>query len=484
MSGKRLAQLAAGLLLIHLPAWAFDPLFSNASVPATPTAEIITSSPACDFGPLNTTLSLHEAVARALCHNPKTRAAWAAVKAQAAAVGAARAAFLPTVSGSWQDVHDDSMTNVTGHPELSSNTAATVRSESIELNWLLFDFGARNAALRNAADLLAAARATQDATLQDEFATVAKDYDAAQAAQGALDAARDVERTTADSATAAQARVDRGVAPITDALQAQTQHEQAVSERTRAEGDLQAALGTLATDMGLDPNAPVFMPSVTASPLPDPAWSNSVAQLIDDAKRTHPSVRAAQAQFEAALAKVDQTRAAGLPSVSLVGKYSRNNQPASLGLGIPTYPATGHDAYVGVQVSIPFFEGFGRHYQIAQARAEAERQQDLLDGAREQIALDVWTAWQALRTASANATQSDTLLAIARRAFDAAQHRYRAGVGNILELLNTQAALANAQQKRVQALADWHSARLVLGSKLGRLNMSSIDDAPANVDLQ
>ncbi|CAB3975409.1 Fis family transcriptional regulator [Burkholderia cenocepacia] len=232
--------------------------------------------------------------------------------------------------------------------------------------------------------------------------------------------------------------------------------------------------------MGLDPIAPVLVPSVTAAPLPDREWNESVAQLIDDAKRTHPRVRAAQAQFEAALAKVDQTRAAGLPSVNLVGKYSRNNQPASLGLGIPTYQATGHDAYIGVQVSIPFFEGSGRHYQIMQAKAEAERQQDLLDDAREQVALDVWTAWQALRTASANVTQSKTLLAIARRAFDAAQHRYRSGVGTILELLNTQTALANAQQKRIQALANWHSARILLASRLGRLTMDRADDEERN----
>ncbi|WP_240493657.1 TolC family protein [Pandoraea sp. ISTKB] len=52
-------------------------------------------------------------------------------------------------------------------------------------------------------------------------------------------------------------------------------------------------------------------------------------------KRTHPSVLAAQAQYEAANAKVSQTRREGLPNVSLVAKYSRNNQPASLGLRVP-----------------------------------------------------------------------------------------------------------------------------------------------------
>ncbi|WP_186080610.1 TolC family protein, partial [Burkholderia gladioli] len=201
--------------------------------------------------------------------------------------------------------------------------------------------------------------------------------------------------------------------------------------------------------------------------------------LIDDVKHTHPAVVAAQQTYDAALEKVSQTRAEGLPSISLTGKYSRNNQPATLGLGIPTFPATGHDAFIGVQVSIPLFEGFQRHYQIEQAKAEAEHQEDALDETIRQVALDVWTAYQSLETATQNASHSETLLAISQQAFDAAQHRYLNGVGNILELLNTQTALSNARQRRVQALADWHAAKLQLASKLGRLDMSSIASSGA-----
>jgi outer membrane protein len=62
----------------------------------------------------------------------------------------------------------------------------------------------------------------------------------------------------------------------------------------------------------------------------------------------------------------------------------------------------------------------------------------------------------------------------AQLSFDAARHRYEQGVGNILGLLNTQTALANAQQRRVQALADWHTAKLRLASTLGRLEMKDI----------
>ena len=477
MNGKRAFLVVSAVLFgscLGLPAFAFDPLLAERSISPAPTERSLEQASPCGFGSLETPVVLADAVERALCNNPKTRAAWAGVKEQAAAVGVARAAYLPTLSANWQGVRDQSVTNVSDQPQLGSRSSATVQSESATLNWLLFDFGGRSAALRNADALLAAARATQDAALQAQFDTVAKDYYGAQSTQGALAVANDVEKTTRDSMVAAQARVERGVAPITDALQAETQHNDAVFNLAKTRGDAQMAIGTLASDMGLDPSQSLSVPPVTQTQLPGHAFNESVEALIDQAKTTHPSVLAAQAQVEAARAKVAQTRAQGLPSVSLVAKYSRSNQPQSLGLGMPTFPATGHDSYVGVQVTIPLLEGFSRHYQIDQARAEQERQQDLLDDARKQVALDVWNSYYALQTATENTHNSVRLLAIAQRAYQAAEHRYNAGVGNILELLNTQTALANARLRQVQALTDWDYARLDLASKLGHLTIDNV----------
>jgi outer membrane protein len=469
-----LASIAA--LASHARAFAaldaFDVLDAEQDIPATPTQALVAT---CEFDALpGRPLLLAEAVERALCGNPKTRAAWADVKAQAAAVGVARAAYLPTLSGDYQGVRDSAVTHIQNQPTLSSDVTSSIQSMSITLGWLLYDFGAREAAQTSANALLATARATQEATLQSVFAMTAKDYYAAQAAIGALAAARDVERMTLQSMVAAQSRVDRGVAPVTDALQAQTQHEEALYSLTKAEGNEQVALGTLAIDMGLNPDAPLELPPVTDGAAPGREFEESVSELIRQVKNSHPAVSAAQAQYEAVLAKVEQTRARGLPSISLVGKYSRNNQPQSLGLGLPTYPASGRDRYIGVQLNIPLFEGFGRYYQTRQAQAQAERQADVLEETRQQVALDVWNSYQALTAAMRNVHNGTSLRDIAQRSWEAARHRYDSGVGNILELMSTQASLANAKQRHVQALADWGSARVDLASKLGWLRAADL----------
>jgi hypothetical protein len=150
---------------------AMDVFRTGNAVSETPAAALVAANTAnsvspCIFSVLGEPLRLDEAVNRALCNNPRTREAWANVKVQAGGVGAAKAAYLPNVSATWQEVRDDSVTDVSGYPRLSSANRSTVHSGSVSLNWVLYDFGGRQAALRNAQELLAAARANQDATLQ------------------------------------------------------------------------------------------------------------------------------------------------------------------------------------------------------------------------------------------------------------------------------------------------------------------------------
>ncbi|MFM0742325.1 TolC family protein, partial [Paraburkholderia xenovorans] len=103
-----------------------------------------------------------------------------------------------------------------------------------------------------------------------------------------------------------------------------------------------------------------------------------------------------------------------------------------------------------------------------------EVQQYTLDEAQQQVGLDVWKSYQTLQTDLQNLQNTASLLEIAQRSFDAAKHRYTAGVGNILELLNSQSSLADANRQRVQALTDWRTARLQLAAKMGRLGLGNL----------
>ncbi len=460
-------------------AWAFDPLWADQSMRTTRATGVFGANHAavCVFGVLPSPLRLQDAIERSLCLNPRTREAWANVKIQTSAVGVARAAFLPTVSANWQGTRNNVANHVIGYSQYDSNYRTNLQNASVSLSWVLYDFGSRAAALRNEANLLAAAQANQHETLEAVFAKVAKDYYAAQAAWGALAAAREVEQTAHNSVEIAAALFNAGRAAISDQLQAETTYTDSIVSRVKSEEEWQVAKGTLAVDMNLSPDIELSLPDVGDGVAPTREFVDSVAELIEDAQRTHPSIAAARARVAAARAKVEQTRADGLPKLNLIAQYNYNNQPTSLQLGYPMFAAKHSEWYLGVQVTIPLFEGFTRTYLTRQAEAQADLQAALLEGARQQVGLDVWTSYQVLQSATSNLGNSATLFSLAQRSYEAAKRRYKMGVGNIQELLNTQSSLARAKQRRIQALTDWRSGRLQLAAKLGKLGMWSLDSA-------
>ncbi len=471
----KMAGICLILTMALSQATAMDVFETQRQISQTAAGDMRPDDAICSFASVGEPLTLQEAVERALCNNSQTRQAWVRVKVQAAEVGISKAAYLPTVAVSAQGVHDESGVRVAAHPGLSSSTRTNVLTPSVSLSWVLYDFGGRDAGLRNATELLAAAQANHEATLQTVFAAVTKDFYAAQGAQGAMEASVEIERSAKGSFEAASARVNKGVAPVSDALQAQTAFAQATFNRAKAQGDWQVALGVLASDMNLRPDSGLRLPAVEDGVKPDTSYNASVSELITQAEHDHPSMREAVAQLRAAEAKVEQTQADGSPSISFAAKSSRNNQPVSPSLGQPQYPATGRDWSVAVQINIPLFEGFARSYQVQQARAQAELQQVAIDQTRDQVGLNVWTSYQALQTATQNVANSAQLLELALAAQQASQDRYLAGVGNILELLNSQSTLATAKHQRLQALTDWRAARLQLASRLGKLGMWSLN---------
>ncbi|MGM3223946.1 TolC family protein [Dickeya zeae] len=452
---------------------AADIFGTDTDIPPTAAVPLV-NNPTCQFGPVKEPLLLTDAVERSLCNNPKTGEAWAQIKAQAAALGTAKGAYLPTLSLSGQQIKEDSKTVIPGHSAFNSSNSSPSYSGSVSLNWVLYDFGGRSAALDKARALLIAAQTNHMQTLQTVFITTAKDYYNAQAAAGELAAAVETERIAQKSLDVVISKEEHGAASKGDELQARTAYLQARTNRTKSEGNWQSDIGILAGDLALRPDMPILLPAVDEGVKPDNDFQKSVSALIDEAIRTHPGILAAQAQLKAAEADVNQTKAEGMPSLSLIVKSSHDNQRVNEGLGQPYLKTKHTDNYVGVQVSVPLFEGFTREYKIREGIAHIEEKQQSLDDVRNNVEVDVWKSYQSLTVATNNLPVTQDLLFTARRSYDAAEHRYENGVGSILELLNTQTALSDAKKQYIESLTGWRYSRLELAEKLGYLGLDKV----------
>jgi len=416
-----------------------------------------------------TPLDLVDVIDLALCHNPKTRAAWASARVEAALTGVAQSAYLPnldaTLSSGWQRSKVEHDSTRTSRPQ----------SANIILSYLLFDFGGRAANLKSHRQLLNAAIAQQDSARQAVFLEAVQAFYQVHASTAALEAARTSEIAAKKSLNAAEARLNAGVATPVDKLQAQTAFSQAELNRIRIEGQWRNAEGALANALGLNANHPVLLaspgllfasaPAATMRGIED--FSAQLETWMEAAKRERPDLIAAEARYQAARASVDVARSQGLPTLKLSASPSYQRREG----------VNSHSGSINLSLNIPIFSGFADSYQIRAAEAREEASAIELERLQQQASLEVWQSWQALRTATQSLSATEALFASAEAAERMALGRYQAGVGNILDLLNAQSALADARMQRISSAYDWHISRAALARALGRLDKNLLDES-------
>ena len=424
-----------------------DPFDTTGMAPLKPSPQLaarVGDAPCTNTLPA-TGLTAIDAVDLALCNNPQTREVWAAARVQAAMVGVAQSAWLPDL-----DAKLTSGRNFTEARNFNQSSAA------LTLSWLVFDFGQRSANIENARQLLSAAAATQNATVQNLFLAALQSYYTAQAARAAVVSTTEAERAARESFAAAESRYSVGAGTPADRLQAQTALSQATLNRIRSEGDARNALGVLANAMGFDAQQSIVLGEIPRA-TPELAFQNDVDALIQEARNRRPDLKSAEAQVKAAEASVEVARAQGLPSVSL------STGPLWQDIG----GVSANTGNIGMTLSVPIFSGFETSYRVRSAEAQVDLRAAQLDRLRNQVALDVWKAYQNLNTATQSLKATLDLMASAEQSERVALGRYKAGVGTVLDLLTAQTALANARLQRIQAGLDWHVYRATLAQTVG-----------------
>lgn len=414
----------------------------------------------CDRDRINSPLTLTDVVDLALCNNPQTRALWASARAQAANVGSGMAAYLPTLTA--QAGVSRNRSDVSGSASDSGS-----RDASVSVNYLLFDFGGRSAVLENAQQLLLAANATRDAALQSNFLTAVQSYYALLSARASAEALAIAEASARESLAAAAARYQAGIATPADKLQAQTALSQARLNLITAQGAARSAQGTLATSMGFDASQPYTLQPLPES-VPDPVVEQDIGTLIEVARRQRPDLRAADAQIRAAEAQLAATQAEGMPTVSL---------GATSGIRSGTGSSASHNSSIGVTLNVPLFSGYRNTYQNRAAELQLEGKVAARDLLANQVALDVWKAYQTLLTDSQALLAANDLVASAELSERMTLGRYKAGVANMsmLDVLNAQSTLASARQQRVAARYSFQVSRVALAQAIGQLDLTQLE---------
>lgn len=171
--------------------------------------------------------------------------------------------------------------------------------------------------------------------------------------------------------------------------------------------------------------------------LPPPPESDVSAALL-----RRPDLNARRQSLEAARARVQQVQAQSKPNLVFQSDYV---------LRTPTTFQPGQQWTVGLQLEIPLLDGGLNAAQVGQEQKRVEQMEALYEQAErqarleiEQLLLELQSRWKRLEV-----TQSG--LESAQEATRIARLRYRNGLGTNVERLDSEAALALAQQDQLGA---------------------------------
>jgi outer membrane protein len=403
-------------------------------------------------------LSLVDIVEIALRNNPETAAAWAQARSAAAVYGSTQGEYYPQI-GATADlsrIHGQLLGGETSYDERNYSAGA-------QLDWLIFDFGGREAAVKEAREALIAADWTHNTTIQNVILEVKKAYYSYVTAKALLEAQEATYKEAESNLDAAKERHHVGVATIADVLQAQTAQAQAKLALDSLRGQIQTTRGTLATAMGLPANTP-YETEVPKGEIPFNEILEKVDAYLAQAEKQRPDLAAARARTRKAEAHVQTVQAKRYPSFNVTANWGTIYYD-TIGVSGNSYAGT-------IQLSFPIFTGFSQHYGVVQAQAEEKAARALLESTNQQVVLEVWTSYFNLKTAEQRVRTSEDLLKSATESYQVALGRYKGGVGTILDLLSAQSALQSARAQRVQANSDWFVSFAQLAHDTGALTVT------------
>ena len=402
-------------------------------------------------------LSMDQAVNTALQHQPTAQVARAQADAAEARARETRGGLLPSLDLTGRYAW------LTNHPGggIGSGTGLSSSGDSfsadLSAGMLLWDFGQTKDRWESSKAVAGAAAAGARATDQDLVLSVRVAYTDAVEARALIAVAKetlDNEQTHLDQ-TAQFVQV--GTHPAIDLAKLKSQVAQAQAALIATQNAYQLAKARLNLAMGVTGSLDF---DVADQSLPALALEReTTAQLYQTAVSERPELAGLRLSLQANQLSLSAQKKWLLPALRL---------GAGIGTSGQDFGDPGWDASVGVTLSWNLFDGLASPAATDAARDQVVVAQAQLSGQELQVWQELESARIGVASAVAQLGAAEQGVTSSRELLDLAEARYKAGVGDSLELADAQLALANAQAEKVRDEHDVTVARAELLRSLGR----------------
>jgi outer membrane protein TolC len=392
------------------------------------------------------TLPLDQCIAIALQRQPEIRAGLMDVEASRARIGQARAGYLPQVQA--QVLYDRySPESDAAHSSKGEGSYHEYTSQ-MALSQNLYDFGKTSSQVRIQRLGTEAFRLDAE-NLKDEIVfDVKRAYFEALQARRNRDLAEEMVDRYQQHLDQAKGFFNVGAKPRFDVTKAEVDLGSAKLGLIRAENALRIARVRLNNAMGY-PQAPNFKLEDNLDYVKETIVFDEVLARAYQNRSDLLSVGNRRQSFESS---IDLARTGYYPEVTGQAYYRW------IGEGFPV----DDEWQVGVAVTFPLFTGLRTRHQVMEAEANLEAAKAREQSLRQLIFLEVQQAYLNLQEAEEKIPLAELTVRKGAENLDIADGRYRAEVGNLIEVTDAQVAYSNARNDLNQALCDFHIARAAL----------------------
>ena len=408
--------------------------------------------------------TLKEALAAAYRFNPRLDAARATQRATDEEVPRALSGYRPSVTGSADTNFQKSISDPSGAGRAAGATHSNVdlnpRGYTVGMVQPLFR-GFRTVSAVSAAEATVRAgwetlRATEQAVLLEgvtAFGDVVRDTAIVRLRENNVTVlTRDLRAT--------QDRFNVGEVPRTDVAQAQARRAASVAALDLARANLKTSRAAFERVVGHPPSHLVEAQATRLA-------ARSVQENVDISARESPSVVAALYREQAARFSIDLVRGELLPTVQLEANYTKRFDPSQLTDETETTLVTG-------RVTVPFYTGGEVQARVRQAKHTHIQRLQEIEQARTEVQAQVVTAWSQLEAARAAVESDQTAVEANRIALAGVREEERVGQRTLLDVLNAEQELLNAEVNLATDRRNLLVASYSLLSTIGRLNAQEL----------
>ena len=403
--------------------------------------------------------TLREALVSTYRSNPTLMAQREALRATDAGVAIARAGSRPQVSATAGLNRDLTRSGV-----LDQGGKGPDLSVGVDLSYPLFQGGRVRNAINAAKTRVEAGRALLDAVEGDVFTEAVAAYMDVIRDRAIVELNQNNIRVLQTNLQATRDRFEIGDVTRTDIAQSEARLELARSSLATAEARLSASIENYKRVIGEPPEQ-------LAPPPPLPPLPATAEEAVRIALVNNPDLVAATQQAQAAGFDVGVARAQRLPTVSagVSGTYVN-----ALGGAEPSFipgidnPATGTQTTVGLNGRIPLYQGGEPAARVRQAQAIEGQLLEQVIASERLVVANTRSAFASYQ-AALRAIQSSQLAVEANElALEGTRAELGVGTRNVLDVLNAEQELLNAQVSLVTARRDAYVAGFQLLNAMGQ----------------